>query len=72
MQTYWNKGNFLDKKEFNSHRTGFDHQHGRYFIVLEQQYGRRDVMWKRSIYNIADIPSTNSQPFCIWSHLSQQ
>ena len=25
------------------------HQHGRRFIVLEHQYGCRDVMWKRSI-----------------------
>ena len=37
------------RKEFNSHRTGLGHQHGRRFIVLEQQYGRRDVMWKHSI-----------------------
>ena len=29
------------RKELNSH--------GRHFIVLEHQYGRRDVMWKRSI-----------------------
>ena len=28
---------------------GLDHQHGSRFIVLEHQYGRRDVMWKRSI-----------------------
>ena len=26
-----------------------EHQHGRRFIVLERQYGRRDVMRKRSI-----------------------
>ena len=32
------------RKEFNSHRTGLGHQHGRRFIVLERQYGRRDVM----------------------------
>ena len=37
------------RKEFNSHRTGLGHQHGRRFIVLERQYGRRDVMWKYSI-----------------------
>ena len=36
-------------KEFNSHRTGLGHQHGRRVFVLEQQYGPRDVMWKRSI-----------------------
>ena len=32
------------RKEFNSHRTGLGHQHGRRFIVLGRQYGRRDVM----------------------------
>ena len=37
------------RKEFNSHRTGLLHQHGRRFIVLEHQYGCRDVMCKRSI-----------------------
>ena len=36
------------RKGFNFHRAGLEHQHGRRFIVLEQ-YGRRDVMWKRSI-----------------------
>ena len=35
MQIYWNK---RKSQEFNSHR-----------ICLEHQYGRRDVMWKRSI-----------------------
>ena len=38
------------RKEFNSHRTGLGHQHGRRFIVLGHQYGHRDVMWKHSIY----------------------
>ena len=37
------------RKEFNSHRNGLGHQHGRRFIVLGHQYGRRDVMWKHSI-----------------------
>ena len=37
------------RKEFNSHRTGLGHQHGRRFIVLGHQYGHRDVMWKHSI-----------------------
>ena len=37
------------RKELNSHRIGLVHQHGRRFIVLEHQYGCRDVMWKRSI-----------------------
>ena len=38
------------RKEFNSHRTGLGHQHGRRFIVLGHQHGHRDVMWKHSIY----------------------
>ena len=53
------------RKEFNFHRTSLWHQHGslrtadafpvvasqhgRRFIVLGHQNGRRDVMWKRSI-----------------------
>ena len=35
------------RKEFNSQRTGLQHKHGRRFIILEHQYGHRDVMWKR-------------------------
>ena len=35
----------LLKKKFNSHRTGMEPHHGRRFIVLEHQYGRRDAMW---------------------------
>ena len=31
------------RKESNSHRIPLVHQHGRRFIVLENQYGRRDV-----------------------------
>ena len=38
------KENVCIRKEFNSHRIGLEHQHGRRFIVLERQYGRRDVM----------------------------
>ena len=40
------------RKEFNSHRTGLGHQHGRRLIVLGHQYGRRDVMWKHCIDKI--------------------
>ena len=32
------------RKESKSHRTCLGHQHGRRFIVVEHQYGRRDVM----------------------------
>ena len=37
------------RKELNSQGIFLVHQHGRRFIVLEHQYGHRDVMWKRSI-----------------------
>ena len=43
------KENVNVRKEFNSHRIGSEQQHGRRFIVLENQYGRRDVMQKRFI-----------------------
>ena len=43
------KESVCTRKEFNSHRIGLGHQHGRRFIVLGHQYGRRDVMWKHSI-----------------------
>ena len=33
-----------ERKEFNSHRTGLGHKHGRRFIVLEHEHGLRDVM----------------------------
>ena len=32
------------RKEFNSHRIGLEHQHGRRFIVLVHQYRHRNVM----------------------------
>ena len=38
---------FYIRKRFSSHRTGLEHlehQHGRRFIVLGHQFGRRDVM----------------------------
>ena len=44
------KENVYIRKEFNSQRIFSVHQHGRRFVVLEHQYGRRDVMWKRSIF----------------------
>ena len=44
MQIYLNKRKRFHKKEFNSHRIGLGHQHGRRFIVFGHQYGRRDVM----------------------------
>ena len=43
------------RKEFNSQRIFFVHQHARRFIVLEHQYGGRDVMWKRSILVIVKL-----------------
>ena len=41
--------NLLDQRIF------FVHQHGRRYIVLQHQYGRRDVMWKRSILVIVKL-----------------
>ena len=38
------KERFYVRKEFNSHRTGLGHQHGRRLTVLGQQHGGRDVM----------------------------
>ena len=43
------KERFYIRKEFNSHRTGLVHQHGRRFIVLVHQYGYRDFMCIRRI-----------------------
>ena len=40
------KETFYIRKEFNSHRISFVHQHGRRFIVLVHQYGCRDVCVK--------------------------
>ena len=31
------------RREFNSHRTGLGRKHGRRFIVLGHQYGRREI-----------------------------
>ena len=50
MLIYYNQKIIYMRKEFNSQRIFWMHQHGRRFIVLENQYGRRDVMWKRSIF----------------------
>ena len=47
MQIYRNKRKRLHKKKVQPHRIGFEHQHGRHFIVLKHQYGRRDVIWIR-------------------------
>ena len=42
--------NLLEQKK--KKRIGLEHQHGRYFIVLEHHYGRRKVMWKFMLYTI--------------------
>ena len=39
---------FTQEKEFSSHKAGFERQHGCCFVVLKHQYGRCEVMWKRS------------------------
>ena len=65
MLIHWNKRKFLHKK-----RVQFPQgcvlvlQHGRRFIVLEHQYGRRDVMRKRSIYR---CPTSLSDMCLHWS-----
>ena len=41
--------NLLEQKK---NRIGLEHQHGRYFIVLEHQYSCRKVMWKLMLYTI--------------------
>ena len=43
------KKDFSKGKRLNFHRTGLDHQHGRRFIVLEQ--------------NIADLTSCENAPY---------
>ena len=50
--------NLLEQKK---KRIGLEHQHGRYFIVLERQYGRHKVMWKLMLYTIYfDLEEPNS------------
>ena len=44
MQIFGTKESVYIRKEFNSHGIDLIHQHGRRFVVLERQYGRRDVM----------------------------
>ena len=57
------KENVWIRKEFNSHRTGLGHHHGRRFIVLGLQYGRRDVMWIHSIASFTfSSPSPSPSP----------
>ena len=47
------------RKEFNSQRISWGHQHGRRFFVLGHQYGRRDVMWKHSIGQFSALKNTS-------------
>ena len=70
MQIYWSKRKCLHKKRFSSHRTGLEHlehQHGRRFIVLGHQYGRRDVMWKRSKHQPIKNNKPNNLETCSWN-----
>ena len=57
IQIYWNKRERLHKNEFNSHRTGLGHKHGRRFIVLGHKYGRHEVKWKHTIGAIHKVPT---------------
>ena len=38
------------RKELNSHRIGFVHQHGRCFTVLQKQYGRHMSSYAYALY----------------------
>ena len=50
MQIDWNKESVYIRKECSQlPQDWLARQHGRRFIVLEHQYGHRDVIWKRSI-----------------------
>ena len=51
MQIYWNKRKRLYKKRVQLPEDWFG-KHGHHFIVLGHQYGRRDVMWKHSIWSV--------------------
>ena len=53
---YWNKGKFLNKKRVQLPPDWFGTPTWRLFIVLEHQYRRRDVMWKRSIELGINLP----------------
>ena len=50
------------REEINSHRIDLEHQHGCRFIVLGHQYGRREVMWKRSIPDCIERFHMTSRP----------
>ena len=55
------------RKEFNSHKTGLDHKHGRCFIVLGHKYGRHDVIWthnKMSRSVVAEMSSWLWSIYC--------
>ena len=57
------------RKEFISHRIVLVLQHGRRFIVLEHQCGRRDVMWKRFI---ATYTATSGDLFELMKKIDQR
>ena len=49
------KKTFAREKSSTPTGTGLWHQHGRRFILLEHQYGHRNVMWKRSIITLVAL-----------------
>ena len=51
--------NLLHKKRVQLRQDWFGTPHGRCFLVLEIQYGRRDVMWKHSIAMLLVLQPTN-------------
>ena len=54
LQIYWNKGKRLHRKRLQLPQIGLGHQHGRRFIVLGQQYGRR-TSYENTLYR--DVPT---------------
>ena len=61
------------RKESSSQRILWVNQHGCRFIVLEHQYGRRGVMWKRSIqpYEFGQFPSHTDNLRIFFQHKQQ-
>ena len=68
MQIYWNKRKRSHRKEFNSHRTGLEHQHGRPSLFCntdmaamtscENALYTRDVyFWLADVLQMADVIS---------------
>ena len=64
LQIHWNKENVHSRKISYRKKTSSVHYYGRCIIVLEHQYGRRNVMCERSthfkLYMIHEDTNTSS------------